>query len=148
LGRLVTVLSGSAARSPRRLGRLLTVSLQERLHDFAKRAPRPLFSHPPIEHGSPADNSLVGTPVRGSCWSWPRSPYPFAARRRAGRQVFRHPCIQGRHYILGKLIAFHREHDTAIPEVLRGNRGVPGAFLVFSGNKPIMSPGPRSPNNQ
>jgi hypothetical protein len=37
----------------------------------------------------------------------------------AGRQVFRHPCIQGRHYILDKLNAFHREHDTGIAEVLR-----------------------------
>jgi len=37
----------------------------------------------------------------------------------AGRQVFRHPCIQGRHYILDKLTAFHRAHDTGMPEVLR-----------------------------
>jgi len=37
----------------------------------------------------------------------------------AGRQVFRHPCIQGRHYILDKLVAFHREHDTPMPEVLQ-----------------------------
>jgi transposase len=37
----------------------------------------------------------------------------------AGRQVFRHPCIQGRHYILDKLNAFHREHDTPMSEVLR-----------------------------
>ena len=37
----------------------------------------------------------------------------------AGRQVFRHPCIQGRHYILDKLTAFHREHDTGMVEVLR-----------------------------
>jgi transposase len=37
----------------------------------------------------------------------------------AGRQVFRHPCIQGRHYILDKLTAFHRDHDTALPQVLR-----------------------------
>jgi hypothetical protein len=37
----------------------------------------------------------------------------------AGRQVFRHPCIQGRHYILDKLNAFHREHDTPMPDVLR-----------------------------
>jgi transposase len=37
----------------------------------------------------------------------------------AGRQVFRHPCIQGRHYILDKLSAFHREHDTGIADVLR-----------------------------
>jgi transposase len=37
----------------------------------------------------------------------------------AGRQVFRHPSIQGRHYILDKLMAFHREHDTPMPEVLR-----------------------------
>jgi transposase len=37
----------------------------------------------------------------------------------AGRQVFRHPSIQGRHYILDKLTAFHRQHDTGMPEVLR-----------------------------
>jgi transposase len=37
----------------------------------------------------------------------------------AGRQVFRHPCIQGRHYILDKLTAFHREHDTPLTDVLR-----------------------------
>jgi transposase len=37
----------------------------------------------------------------------------------AGRQVFRHPCVQGRHAILDKLAAFHREHDTAMPELLR-----------------------------
>jgi transposase len=37
----------------------------------------------------------------------------------AGRQVFRHPGLQGRHYILDKLTAFHREHDTPMPEVLR-----------------------------
>jgi transposase len=37
----------------------------------------------------------------------------------AGRQVFRHPCIPGRHYILDKLSAFHRAHDTPMPDVLR-----------------------------
>jgi transposase len=37
----------------------------------------------------------------------------------AGRQVFRHPSIQGRHYILDKLSAFHRAHDTGAAEVLR-----------------------------
>jgi transposase len=37
----------------------------------------------------------------------------------AGRQVFRHPSLQGRHYILDKLTAFHREHATAMPAVLR-----------------------------
>jgi transposase len=36
----------------------------------------------------------------------------------AGRQVFRHPCSQGRPYILDKLTAFHRAHDTPMPEVL------------------------------
>jgi transposase len=40
----------------------------------------------------------------------------------AGRQVFRHPAIPGRHYILDKLIAFHREHDTDMPDVLRDLR--------------------------
>jgi transposase len=37
----------------------------------------------------------------------------------AGRQVFRHPSIPGRHYILDKLTAFHREHDTGMVDVLR-----------------------------
>lgn len=37
----------------------------------------------------------------------------------AGRRVFRHPAVQGRHYILDKLTAFHREHDSAVAEVLR-----------------------------
>jgi len=37
----------------------------------------------------------------------------------AGRQVFRHPSIQGRHYILDKLNAFHRDHDTDMVAVLR-----------------------------
>ncbi|HVS34570.1 MAG TPA: transposase [Gemmataceae bacterium] len=37
----------------------------------------------------------------------------------AGRQVFRHPSMQGRHYILDKLTAFHRQHDTGMADVLR-----------------------------
>jgi transposase len=37
----------------------------------------------------------------------------------AGRQVFRHPGLQERHYIVDKLNAFHREHGTGIPELLR-----------------------------
>jgi transposase len=37
----------------------------------------------------------------------------------AGRQVFHHPCLQGRHYILAKLMAFQREHDTGAVESLR-----------------------------
>jgi transposase len=37
----------------------------------------------------------------------------------AGRQVFRHPAIPGRHYILDKLTAFHRAHDSGMAEVLR-----------------------------
>lgn len=44
----------------------------------------------------------------------------------AGRQVFRHPCLQGRHYILDKLNAFHREHDTGMVEVLRDLQGAIG----------------------
>jgi hypothetical protein len=44
-----------------------------------------------------------------------RIAYPLVA----GRQVFRHPGLQGRHYILDKLSAFHREHDTGMAEVLR-----------------------------
>jgi transposase len=37
----------------------------------------------------------------------------------AGRQIFRHPSIPGRHAILDKLTAFHREHDTGMVDVLR-----------------------------
>jgi transposase len=37
----------------------------------------------------------------------------------AGRQVFCHPGLQGRHYILDKLTAFHREHQTSGPDLLR-----------------------------
>jgi transposase len=37
----------------------------------------------------------------------------------AGRQVFRHPGVQGRHYILDKLNRFHGDHDTPMDEVLR-----------------------------
>jgi transposase len=37
----------------------------------------------------------------------------------AGRQVFHHPSMQSRHYILDKLSAFHREHQTGMTEVLR-----------------------------
>lgn len=36
-----------------------------------------------------------------------------------GRQVFRHPCIQGRHYILEKLTAFHRDHGSGTTELMR-----------------------------
>ncbi len=37
----------------------------------------------------------------------------------AGRQVFRHPCLQGRHYVLHKLVAFHRDHDTGVAQQQR-----------------------------
>jgi hypothetical protein len=37
----------------------------------------------------------------------------------AGRQVFHHPSMQGRHYILAKLMAFHREHATEAAAMLR-----------------------------
>ena len=37
----------------------------------------------------------------------------------AGRQVFHHPGLQGRHYILAKWTAFHRDHDTCAAEQLR-----------------------------
>jgi hypothetical protein len=50
----------------------------------------------------------------------------------AGRQVFRHPCIQGRHYILDKLSAFHREHDTGMVEVLRDLQAVEALGTVRS----------------
>ena len=36
----------------------------------------------------------------------------------AGRHLFPHPCCQPRHYILDKLLAFHRAQDTPMPEVL------------------------------
>jgi len=36
----------------------------------------------------------------------------------AGQHVFRHPGLQGRHYILDKLTAFHREHDTPAAALL------------------------------
>lgn len=36
----------------------------------------------------------------------------------AGRQIFRHPGIQQRHYILEKLLAFHREHETPADQML------------------------------
>jgi transposase len=48
----------------------------------------------------------------------------------AGRQVFRHPGIQGRHYILDKLTAFHRGHDTTMPEVLRDLQAALGQVPV------------------
>src|SRR5260221_7587890 len=36
----------------------------------------------------------------------------------AGQQVFRHPASQGRDYILDKLNAFHREHNTPMSQVM------------------------------
>ncbi len=36
----------------------------------------------------------------------------------ASQQLLRHPCCQQRHYLLDKLLAFQREHDTAMPQVL------------------------------
>lgn len=36
----------------------------------------------------------------------------------AGRQVFRHPCLQQRSYILDKLNGFHAEHDTPIAQIM------------------------------
>jgi transposase len=36
----------------------------------------------------------------------------------AGRQVFRHPCLQHRGYIVDKLNAFHMEHGTPMEEIL------------------------------
>ncbi len=43
----------------------------------------------------------------------------IAFQRVAGRQVFRHPSIQGRHYILDKLSAFHVAHDTGVVTVMK-----------------------------
>jgi transposase len=36
----------------------------------------------------------------------------------AGRQVFKHPAMQQRHYILDKLNAFHREHRTGMRQIM------------------------------
>jgi|SRR5262245_3107009 len=36
----------------------------------------------------------------------------------AGRQLFAHPCCQDRHYILHKLMEFHRTHDTPMSQTL------------------------------
>jgi transposase len=37
----------------------------------------------------------------------------------AGRSLFHHPCCQQRHYILDKLLAFHRDCDTPMPLVMQ-----------------------------
>jgi transposase len=37
----------------------------------------------------------------------------------AGRQLFRHPSCRDRGYVLDKLLAFHLEHQTPYPEILR-----------------------------
>jgi transposase len=36
----------------------------------------------------------------------------------AGQRVFKHPSMQQRHYILDKLSAFHREHDTPMNQTM------------------------------
>ncbi len=36
----------------------------------------------------------------------------------AGQQVFRHPCIKQRSYILQKRMTFHREHGTPMDQML------------------------------
>jgi transposase len=36
----------------------------------------------------------------------------------AGGQVFKHPSMQQRHYVLDKLCAFHREHDTPMNQTM------------------------------
>jgi hypothetical protein len=40
----------------------------------------------------------------------------IASHMVAGRQVFRHRSIPGRHYILDKLNTFHREHQTPLEQ--------------------------------
>jgi hypothetical protein len=49
----------------------------------------------------------------------------------AGQQVFCHPKYKGRHYILKKLAAFHREHDSAAaalgPDLEAAREQVPAA---------------------
>jgi hypothetical protein len=49
------------------------------------------------------------------CWRWAGGPNRvdlgrIAYQMVAGGQVFRHPCLQHRSYILDKLNAFEREH--------------------------------------
>jgi len=44
-----------------------------------------------------------------------RSAFPMVA----GRQVFRPPGLQGRHYLLEKLSAFAGDHDTPVADLLR-----------------------------
>jgi transposase len=48
----------------------------------------------------------------------------------AGRQVFRHPSMQGRHYILDKLSAFHVAHDTGVAEVMRDLQAAVGQIPI------------------
>jgi transposase len=36
----------------------------------------------------------------------------------AGQQLVRHPCLHERHYLLDKILAFHREHDTPLPQMM------------------------------
>jgi hypothetical protein len=50
----------------------------------------------------------------------------IAFRTVAGRQVFRHPSLQGRHHILATLNAFHRGHDTGMAEQFRDPRAAIG----------------------
>jgi transposase len=42
----------------------------------------------------------------------------------AGQQVFHHPGLQGRHYILDKLTAFHQDHHSSAPVILRDLQAV------------------------
>jgi transposase len=37
----------------------------------------------------------------------------------ASRRLFTHPCCQPQHYILDKLLAFHREHDTPVSQMMQ-----------------------------
>src|SRR5262249_29334095 len=46
----------------------------------------------------------------------------------AGRQLFPHPCCQPRHYLIGKLLQFHRAHATAL-QALRHDLEVAAAQL-------------------
>ena len=36
----------------------------------------------------------------------------------AGRAVYRHPCCQQRHYVIGKLIKFYNEHDIPVEQIM------------------------------
>ena len=51
--------------------------------------------------------------------AWPCASVASPSTWSPADRSFAIPCLQGRHYILDKLSAFHREHDTGMADVLR-----------------------------